>query len=257
MAFFSFLGPIIKKIATVAIPIVIGKVGSFLKEKFDDFLSGNKTVVNSTSETLGESEAYDSRTSPLEDTLNISKKLEKLKEDYLKIAETYEMLSYSNVINQLNSIKDKIEKINKVKENLIDKTIIHRMENESANLLERIKGTYNDEIINLFSLGNTEMLEILKKKGGKEKELEIKKLVEKYMTSASYKLITKLEKYMDMQIKFIKEILSSHFNNLEISEKNLKNEIEEINRAISKGKEKELEQDYLKVLNILESMKLN
>ena len=131
MAFFSFFTPVLKKIAMTVAPIIVGKVTSFLKEKFNDFLSDSKSLVEATSKTLGESEAYDSTNSSLEDTMLINKKLEELKEEYLKVAEAYEILSYSNVVNQLNLVKSKIEKINKVKNNLIDKTVIKRIEKQT------------------------------------------------------------------------------------------------------------------------------
>lgn len=257
MAFFSFFTPVLKKIAVTVAPIIVGKVTSFLEEKFNDFLSDSKSLVEATSKTLGESEAYDSTNSSLEDTMLINKKLEELKEEYLKVAEAYEILSYSNVVNQLNLVKSKIEKINKVKNNLIDKTVIKRIENESIILQEELRGTYTDEIINLISLGNTEILEILKKESGIEKEKEIKNLVEKYMTNTSSKLISKLENYMDKQMEFIQDILDTYFNNLEIRENNLKSEIKEINKAIQNGKEKELKEEYLNTLNLLESININ
>lgn len=258
MGLFTLIGalaaPVMKKVATVVVPVIAGTAVSFIKKKFNDILGNNKNVVENTTKTLGETEAYDIKTASFEDTMSINEKLEKIKKNYLEIAEVYEILSHSDINNQLDRVKAKIENINKVKNNLIDRTIIKRIEEESARLQEDISGTYANEIIKLTSLGNAEILEVLKKKSGKEKEIEIEKLLEKYMKNASSKLLTKLEKHIDKQIDFIQDILNTYFSNLKNREENLKAEIEEVNKALSEGKEKELEKEYLKTLSLLESI---
>ena len=251
----ALVTPVVKKVAFAVAPVVMAKATQFVKEKFNEFVNGGEQTIRKSAEDIGETEAYNREEATLNDTKKIIEILNENGENVKGFTQSFETLGTVFIKAQLEKVTINIEEINKVKNNLIDYTVIERLKKEREEFLAEIDGKYTEEIGRIYSLGNIELLKILEENQGETKRKKMEDFAKKTLIDIQEKLKKEIENYMEKQSKFIEEVLDKYFSNLENNEKNIMSEIQKRERAKTEMEKNSLEKEYLNSLSILNDIK--
>lgn len=180
---------------------------------------------------LGKAPEYRVETSSLDETKKINELIYKCVENYSEKTREFEYIAKGLFREYTNRLTNELE--NFVQNNLIEPYIFEILKNETKFIERKIENSYTEEINKTFSLNNNELLDILKKSPGKEKEEKLKTLAIKTLEKSHEKFILEVKELISEQQKLIeRELKTLKTTQLKI-ENTLYRDLEELESNIS------------------------
>ena len=224
-------------------------VGSLISSgvsKVKDFVSGAASKVVSWVKnvfSLNEAPSYDPETATVDETKKINELIGKCVEDYSEEAEEYEIEVKEIVRKRLKKIKTLLEEVNEINEEdepIIDDNIFNIFRLKSKEIVKSLDNVYTRQIVNVFSLDNTELIDILKKEKGIGKKNDLTNLAKRTLKEANDNLLKALDESVKEQQEFIETKLENYLKDRQDLLETSKKETEKIIQTSEKDKEERL-----------------
>ena len=148
---------------------------------------------------------------------------------------------------------EEVNEINEEDEPIIDDNIFNIFRLKSKEIIRSLDNIYTRQLVNVFSINNNELIDILKKEKGIGKKNDLTNLAKKTLKKANDELLKALAENVKEQQEFIEAKLENYLkdrvNLLETS----KRESENILKILGENKEKcfKLEKKYDYIINKL------
>jgi hypothetical protein len=224
-------------------------VGSLISSgvsKVKDFVSGATSKVVSWVKnvfSLNEAPSYDPETATVDETKKINELIGKCVEDYSEEAEEYEIEVKEIVRKRLKKIKTLLEEVNEINEEdepIIDDNIFNIFRLKSKEIVKSLDNVYTRQIVNVFSLNNNELIDILKKEKGIGKKNDLTNLAKRTLKEANDNLLKALDESVKEQQEFIEIKLENYLKDRQDLLETSKKETEKIIQTSEKDKEERL-----------------
>lgn len=223
-------------------------VGSWVSNgvsKVKDLVSGAASKVVSWVKnifSLNEAPSYDPETATVDETKKINELIGKCVEDYSEEAEEYEIEVKEIVRKRLKKIKTLLEEVNEVNEDeaIIDDNIFNIFRLKSKEIVKSLDNVYTRQIVNVFSLNNNELIDILKKEKGIGKKNDLTNLAKKTLKKANDELLIALDESVKEQQEFIETKLENYLKDRQDLLETSKKETEKIVQTSEEDKEERL-----------------
>ena len=224
-------------------------VGSLISSgvsKVKDFVSGAASKVVSWVKnvfSLNEAPSYDPETATVDETKKINELIGKCVEDYSEEAEEYEIEVKEIVRKRLKKIKTLLEEVNEINEEdepIIDDNIFNIFRLKSKEIVKSLDNVYTRQIVNVFSLNNNELIDILKKEKGIGKKNDLTNLAKRTLKEANDNLLKALDESVKEQQEFIETKLENYLKDRQDLLETSKKETEKIIQTSEKDKEERL-----------------
>lgn len=224
-------------------------VGSLISSgvsKVKDFVSGATSKVVSWVKnvfSLNEAPSYDPETATVDETKKINELIGKCVEDYSEEAEEYEIEVKEIVRKRLKKIKTLLEEVNEINEEdepIIDDNIFNIFRLKSKEIVKSLDNVYTRQIVNVFSLNNNELIDILKKEKGIGKKNDLTNLAKRTLKEANDNLLKALDESVKEQQEFIETKLENYLKDRQDLLETSKKETEKIIQTSEKDKEERL-----------------
>ena len=223
-------------------------VGSWVSNgvsKVKDLVSGAASKVVSWVKnvfSLNEAPSYDPETATVDETKKINELIGKCVEDYSEEAEEYEIEVKEIVRERLKKIKTLLEEVNEVNEDetIIDDNIFNIFRLKSKEIVKSLDNVYTRQIVNVFSLNNNELIDILKKEKGIGKKNDLTNLAKRTLKEANDKLLKALDESVKEQQGFVETKLENYLKDRQNLLETSKKETEKIIQTSEEDKEERL-----------------
>ena len=194
------------------------------------------------------------------DFFKVNELIGKYVEDYNEQAEEYEIEVKQMIRKRFQKIKTLLEEVNEINEEdepIIDDNIFNIFRLKSKEIIRSLDNVYTRQIINVFSLNNNELIDILKKEKDIGKKNDLINLAKKTLKKANDELLIALDESVKEQQEFIETKLENYLKNRQDLLETSKRESENILKILGKNKEKrfKLETTYDYILDKLEVLK--
>ena len=229
----------------------VSKVKDLVSSAASNVVSWIKNIFS-----LNEAPSYDPKTATVDETKKINELIGKCVDNYSGEAEEYEIVVKKIVRTRFQKIKTLLEEVNEINEEdepIIDDNIFNIFRLKSKEIIRSLNDVYTRQIINVFSLNNNELIDILKKEKDIGKKNDLINLAKKTLKRANDELLKALAENVKEQQEFIETKLENYLkdrvNLLETS----KRESENILKILGENKEKrfKLEKKYDYIINKL------
>ena len=233
----------------------VSKVKDLVSSAASKVISWVKNVFS-----LNEAPSYDPKTATVDETKKINELIGKCVEDYSEQAEEYEIEVKQIIRKRFQKIKTLLEEVNEINEEdepIIDDNIFNIFRLKSKEIIRSLDNVYTRQIINVFSLNNNELIDILKKEKDIGKKNDLINLAKKTLKKANDELLIALDESVKEQQEFIETKLENYLKNRQDLLETSKRESENILKILGKNKEKrfKLETTYDYILDKLEVLK--
>ena len=188
----------------------------------------------------------------IEELDKINELIRKCVENYSEQAEEYEIEVKEIVRKCFRKIKTLLEEVNEINEEdeeIIDDNFFRIFRLKSKEIVRNLDNVYIRQIVNVFSINNNELIDILKK--GKRNDFT--NLIEKTFKKANDELLIALDKSVKEQQEFIEIKLENYLKGRQDLLETSKRESENILKILGENKEKrfKLEKKYDYIINKL------
>ena len=158
---------------------------------------------------------------------------------------------------KIKTLLEEVNEINEEDEPIIDDNIFNIFRLKSKEIIRSLDNVYTRQIINVFSLNNNELIDILKKEKDIGKKNDLINLAKKTLKKANDELLIALDESVKEQQEFIETKLENYLKNRQDLLETSKRESENILKILGKNKEKrfKLETTYDYILDKLEVLK--
>ncbi|MEX6494327.1 hypothetical protein [Fusobacterium animalis] len=233
----------------------VSKVKDLVSSAASNVVSWIKNIFS-----LNEAPSYDPKTATVDETKKINELIGKCVDNYSGEAEEYEIVVKKIVRTRFQKIKTLLEEVNEINEEdepIIDDNIFNIFRLKSKEIIKSLDNFYTKQIVNVFSLNNNELIDILKKEKGIGKKNDLTNLAKKTLKKANDELLKALAENVKEQQEFIETKLENYLkdrvNLLETSKK----ETEKIIQMSEKDKEErlKLQANYNHIIDKLEILK--
>ena len=215
----------------------VGKVKDLVSGAASKIVSWVKNVFS-----LNEAPSYDPETATVDETKKINELIGKCVEDYSEEAEEYEIEVKEIVRKRLKKIKTLLEEVNEVNEDeaIIDDNIFNIFRLKSKEIVKSLDNVYTRQIVNVFSLNNNELIDILKKEKGIGKKNDLTNLAKKTLKKANDELLIALDESVKEQQEFVETKLENYLKDRQNLLETSKKETEKIIQTSEEDKEERL-----------------
>ena len=211
---------------------------------------------------IGDTPSYDKDNATIDDTKKINKILQTYIENYLEISKKYDDISKEQINKYFSQIKNGLTDINEISQNntensdkVIEDYIFDSLELNKQSVLKSLDKIYSNKIRDAYSLSNSELLNILKMKQGREKRKKMNEFSANTLKNANTFLFSELKESIAQQQKLVGKKLENYMNS---REEETKRSIEKINEILDSVKTGEKEKQELKnsYVELLDEVKL-
>ena len=192
---------------------------------------------------LNEAPSYDPKTATVDETKKINELIGKCVEDYSEEAVEYEIKVKEIVRERLKKIKTLLEEVNEINEEdepIIDDNIFNIFRLKSKEIVKSLDNVYTRQIVNVFSLNNNELIDILKKEKGIGKKNDLTNLAKRTLKEANDNLLKALDESVKEQQEFIETKLENYLKDRQDLLETSKKETEKIIQTSEEDKEERL-----------------
>ena len=253
MGFFSFLGSVASGIAR-GVGSVVGGIGRALASGAGSIIGGVASWVKENILGLEEAPSYDPREATVDETKKVNELLEKCIKSYSKEAEEYDELAKAIIEDQCLLLSQKLVEINEISgKKIIDDYIFKAFEINLNHIKKDLDRIYSKQIVNVFSLNNNNLLDILRLDKGKAKQDKLRELAVNTITKANDILVEELSKFIKEQQSFISIKLEEYMENIKNDSIAARNATEQILKSTQEDREYRLnlEENYKTLINKL------
>ena len=211
---------------------------------------------------IGDTPSYDKDNATIDDTKKINKILQTYIENSLEISKKYDDISKEQINKYFSQIKNGLTDINEISQNntensdkVIEDYIFDSLELNKQSVLKSLDKIYSNKIRDAYSLSNSELLNILKMKQGREKRKKMNEFSANTLKNANTFLFSELKESIAQQQKLVGKKLENYMNS---REEETKRSIEKINEILDSVKTGEKEKQELKnnYVELLDEVKL-
>ena len=211
---------------------------------------------------IGDTPSYDKDNATIDDTKKINKILQTCIENSLEISKKYDDISKEQINKYFSQIKNGLTDINEISQNntensdkVIEDYIFDSLELNKQSVLKSLDKIYSNKIRDAYSLSNSELLNILKMKQGREKRKKMNEFSANTLKNANTFLFSELKESIAQQQKLVGKKLENYMNS---REEETKRSIEKINEILDSVKTGEKEKQELKnsYVELLDEVKL-
>lgn len=253
MGFFSGLCSFVSSVAR-GVGSVVGGAVKALAGGGAGLISGIASWVKDNILGLEETPSYDPREATVDETKKVNELLEKCIKSYSAEAEEYDELAKAIIEDQCLLLSQKLVEINEISgKKIIDDYIFKAFEINLNHIKKDLDKIYSKQIVNVFSLNNNNLLDILKLDKGKEKQDKLRELAVNTITKANDILVEELSKFIKEQQSFISVKLEEYMENIKNDSIAARNATEQILASTQKDREYRLnlEENYKTLINKL------
>ncbi|WP_427171633.1 hypothetical protein KST23_03075 [Fusobacterium nucleatum] len=249
MGFWSAVGNFVKSAGKALVGTVVGGIGSLVSEAVS-WIKENILGLN-------ETPSYDPETATVDETKKINELIEKCIEGYSKESKECDRETKEIIEEHFQEIVSKLKEINKEEEiPIIEDYIFDIFEMRVEEVKRSLNNIYSKQISNVFSLNNSNLLDILRMDKGIEKKNRLNNLAKSTLKRAYQKIKDVSEEAINEQQKFIMEKLLVYIENRQNLLETSKRETENILKKSGedRGEFLELQTKYDKIekkLNLL------
>lgn len=221
----------------------VSNVADWVGDKLDRAADWVKEVLG-----LGEAPKYDPNNASIDETKKVNELLEKCIDEYGREAKKYDSLAIKVIDEHLSNIERELKNFNRG-EKVIEEHIFEMFKYQTKDIKKKLKNIYSKHISDVFSLNNSELLDILRLNPGQTKENRIKDLAISTIEEANSELMYQLENFVNEQQDFVEKRLNEFTSNLELTLEKEVRDTKDIMVNLKEGEEKiEEEKNKYKVL---------
>lgn len=240
--------------AARAVGNVVGGAVKALSGGGLSLISGIASWVKENILGLEETPSYDPKEATVDETKKVNELLEKCIKSYSEEAEEYDELAKAIIEDQCLLLSQKLTEINEISnKKIIDDYIFKAFELNLNHIKKDLDKIYSKQIVNVFSLNNNDLLDILKLDKGKDKQDKLRELAVNTITKANDILVEELSKFIKEQQNFISLKLEEYMENIKNDSIAAKNATEQILKSTQEDREYRLnlEKNYKTLINKL------
>ena len=252
MGFFSAVFSVAKSAVKSVVSTVVGAVTSGI----GGLVSGAVSWIKENILGLNETPSYNPETATVDETKKVNELIEKCIEGYNKESKQCDNETKQIIEGYFKEITKKLKEINEEEEfSIIEDYIFDIFEMRVEEVKRTLDNVYSKQISNVFSLNNSNLLDILRMDKGIEKKKKLNNLAKSTLKKAYEKIKDVSKEAINEQQRFIMEKLLVYIENrqnlLETSKRETENILEK-----PKNEKGEILEKQAKYDNIIDKLNM-